>query len=244
MDYLRKYNTATHLYLPLIKRGVVDFAVGADWTPAAGDVKVSIDGGAAANIGTLPTAIAMGNGAIWDFTLSAGETTGKKITVTVADAATKAVEDQSFSVVTFGNASAEYPPDLSDATALGLSRLDAAITSRMATFTLPTNFSSLAITAGGRVAVQSNIVKNVALAKYPFMMTDATTHAPKTGVTVTATRSIDGGAFGACTNAPVEIANGMYSIDLSAADLNGNTITVRFTGTGADDLDVVVVTTP
>ena len=41
--------------------------------------------------------------------------------------------------------------DPTDATAFGISRLDAAITSRMATFTLPTNFSSLAITAGGAV---------------------------------------------------------------------------------------------
>lgn len=41
--------------------------------------------------------------------------------------------------------------DNQDATAGGLSRLDAAISSRMATFTLPTNFSSLVIDANGRV---------------------------------------------------------------------------------------------
>lgn len=41
--------------------------------------------------------------------------------------------------------------DPTDATAFGISRLDAAITSRMATFTLPTNFSSLVIDANGRV---------------------------------------------------------------------------------------------
>lgn len=38
-----------------------------------------------------------------------------------------------------------------DAVALGLSRIDAAISSRMATFTLPTNFSSLAIDVSGDV---------------------------------------------------------------------------------------------
>ncbi len=114
--FLRKYAVATHVYIPIVKRGVVDFAVGADWSPAAGDVKVSIDGGAVANIGTLPTAIASGNGAFWDFTLASGETTGKKITVVVADAATKAVEDQAFVVETYGNASAEHPFDLGTAT--------------------------------------------------------------------------------------------------------------------------------
>jgi hypothetical protein len=97
----------------MIKRGVVDFAVSADWTPAAGDVKVSKDGGAAANIGTLPTAVAMGNGAYWKFVFSDAELSCKRLIVTVADSATKAVEDQAFIVETYGNASAMYPVDLS-----------------------------------------------------------------------------------------------------------------------------------
>lgn len=130
MEFLRKYNTATHVYIPLIKRGVVDFAVSADWTPAAGDVKISKDGGAAANVANLPSAITMGNGAVWDFSLTATETQAAKIVVSIADAATKAVEDQCIAIATFGNASAEYPPDFGDATALGLSRLDAAVSSR------------------------------------------------------------------------------------------------------------------
>jgi hypothetical protein len=72
----------------------------------------------------------MGNGAVWDFSLTATELQAAKIVVTVVDAATKAVEDQCFEIVTFGNASAEYAPDFSDATCLGLSRLDATIGSR------------------------------------------------------------------------------------------------------------------
>lgn len=90
----------------------------------------------------------------------------------------------------------------------------------------------------------SNIKKNQALAKFEFLMTDSTTHAPKTGVTVTATRSIDGGAFGACANAVTELASGIYYIDLAAADLNGNVITLRFTGTASDDRLVTLVTQP
>lgn len=111
--FLRKYGTGTgaDVYIPIIKRAVVDFAVSADWTPAAGDVKISIDGGAAANIGTLPVAVAMGNGAYWKFVFSDAELTGKKMIVTVADSATKAVEDQAFLVETFGHASALYPTD-------------------------------------------------------------------------------------------------------------------------------------
>lgn len=122
-EFLRQYNTATHVYVPMIKRGVVDFAIGADWTPAAGDVKVSKDGGAAANIGTLPAAIAMGNTAYWDFTLANTEVTCKKCIVTVGDSATKAVEDQMFAVITYGNASAEFLVNFVDAVRFGLTAL-------------------------------------------------------------------------------------------------------------------------
>ncbi len=133
MSYDRKYGVATHVYVPIIKRAVVDFAVSADWTPAAGDVKISKDGGAAANVTNLPTAIAMGNTAMWDFSLTATEMQAAKIKVTVADSATKAVEDQFFDIATYGNASAEYPGiDLTDTSALGIGRLDAAISSRLA----------------------------------------------------------------------------------------------------------------
>jgi hypothetical protein len=115
---MRKYNTATvaatHIGIPIIKRAVVDYAVSADWTPASGDVRVSKDGGAWANIATLPTASsAGGNGsaAIWVFQLSAAELQCKTLDVVISDAATKAIEDQFFKVETFGDASAMYPSD-------------------------------------------------------------------------------------------------------------------------------------
>ena len=159
--------------------------------------------------------------------------------------------------------------DNQNATSGGLSRIDAAISSRMASFTLPTNFSALAITAGGAVtagtvsdktgytlagttdanvvsvaAAASNIKKNTALANFMFLMTDSTTHAPKTGVAVTATRSLDGAAFGACANAVSEIGNGWYKINLAAADLNGNNVALRFTGAASDDRNISIVTQP
>jgi len=118
-----KYGVAVHIYKPLIKRGVVDFAVGADWTPAAGDVKISIDGGAPANVTNLPSAITMGNTAMWDFSLTSGELTGKKIRITVADAATKAVEDQFFEIDTYGHASAQKVVDFTDGVRMALSCL-------------------------------------------------------------------------------------------------------------------------
>jgi hypothetical protein len=114
--FLGKYNTARHIYIPIVKRGVVDHAVSADWTPAAGDVKISKDGGAAANVTNLPTAIAMGNSTIWDFSLTSTEMSAAQVMVTVADSATKAVEDTGFIVETYGNASAQHIFDLGTAT--------------------------------------------------------------------------------------------------------------------------------
>jgi len=116
---LRKYATGAgaDVHIPIIKRAVVDFAVGADWTPATGDVKITIDGGATANIATLPVVLAMGNSALWKFVFSNAELTGKKIVVTVADSATKAVEDQCIMIETHGHASAQYVPDFTVALA-------------------------------------------------------------------------------------------------------------------------------
>lgn len=101
----------TAIRIPMIKRGVVDFAVGADWTPASGDVKVLVDGTAAANITNLPSAVASGNGALWEFILTAAELTCKQCEVVIADSATKAVEDNAFIVETFGHASAMWQQD-------------------------------------------------------------------------------------------------------------------------------------
>lgn len=195
--------------------------------------------------------------------------------------------------------------DPTNATTLGLTNLDAAISTRLATTsislssgavtvgtnndksgyaltqTFPTNFSALGITAGGhistvdalttytgntpqtgdvfanlplgfstitiasgRVSTTSNIQKNTAKAGFMFVMTDATTHAPVSGLTVAATRSIDGAAFASCTNAVSGVSNGTYKIDLSAADTNGDHIMLRFTSAGADDLNIEIVTQP
>ncbi len=88
------------------------------------------------------------------------------------------------------------------------------------------------------------VKKNAALSYFAFRMISSADHVtPATGLTVTATRSIDGAAFGACANSVSEIANGWYKINLAAADLNGAVIILRFTATGADDSAGPVVVT-
>lgn len=98
-------------------------------------------------------------------------------------------------------------------------------------------------------AIQADLptrpTKGVALAGFQFRMvlsSDGITGA--TGKTVTATRSLDGGALGACTNAPTELSGGLYTIDLSASDMNGTTVALRFTASGCIDSVITIVTEP
>lgn len=97
--------------------------------------------------------------------------------------------------------------------------------------------------SSGRVTVQSNTVTDVGLNNFEFVMVDSA-GIPRTGLSVTPQRSIDGGAFGAATNSVSEVSSGVYKINLSAADLNGSVITLRFTATGAQDRLITVVMVP
>jgi len=85
--------------------------------------------------------------------------------------------------------------------------------------------------------------KNAAFSNIYVLMVDDTDHVtPKTGLTLTVQRSLDGAAFGAATGTAAEISNGMYQFDATAADMNGDTITFRFSGTSADDTFLTIVT--
>ena len=116
MSELFKYGVAATIYFPLIKAGSNNFAVSGDYTHSSGDVKISKDGGAAATATNAPSAITMGNGAIWKLDLTATEMQAGQIVVTVIDATTKAVEDQAILIQTYGNASALHAFDLDTAT--------------------------------------------------------------------------------------------------------------------------------
>ena len=101
---------------------------------------------------------------------------------------------------------------------------------------LPANFALLSIDGSGYVTEVNvdGIKKNTALNNFEFLMVDATDgYTEETGLTVTAQRSIDGGAFGACANSVTEVGNGIYKINLANTDLNGDVITLRFSATGA-----------
>lgn len=156
MFLLAKYGTQTTFYFPIVKRGVVDLAATADWTPAAGDTKVSKDGGAVANTTNNPAAVTGTGSVLWSLTLTAAELSAGDVTVQIVDSATKAVEDQVIKIYTYGNASAKIPIDLSDTVRLGLTALPAAAASAAGGLpTVGTGANQITLAAGA-VTVGTN----------------------------------------------------------------------------------------
>jgi len=89
----------------------------------------------------------------------------------------------------------------------------------------------------------SGVKKNVALANFEFLMIDSSDHlSPKTGLTITAEISKDGGAFASCTNSASEISDGVYKITITQAEMNADIITLKFTATGADQRTITIKT--
>ena len=109
---------------------------------------------------------------------------------------------------------------------------------------LPANFEQLVVSSTGRVSILTGFTKGVAVPDFSFVMVKPDGVTPATGLTVTATRSIDGAAFAACANAVSELGNGYYLINLASSDLNGGVISLRFTATGAVNRDITVRTDP
>lgn len=197
--------------------GLVDQAntkvLKANPTIASGDFKISKDGGAFANLTNLPT-VTPASGTAVKLDLTSTETNADNIVITCIDAAGAEWCDQFINLQT----SARQIDDLAYPATSG---------------------RSITVDASGNVALASVLKKNQALSAFEFMMTDSTTHNPVTGKTCTVVRSIDGGAFSAGTiGAVTEMSNGYYKVDLPAADMNGNVVTLRITASGCDELPV------
>lgn len=201
MQFIRKYGTAAKVRIPVVKASSADFAVSGDWTPATGDVKISKDGGNVANITTLPVAV----GALWEFAISATEMQAAEITIQVVDAATKAVQDQAVSIITFGNASAALQIDWSDSVRAGLTALpNVASGSAGAIPTTGTGANQISVTSGGVdiQTIKTNPVVNGGTITFPSNATVAST----------------GGAVGSVTGA-VGSVTGLTASDVGAIKL-------------------------
>ena len=213
-----KKNTAFVFYVGLVDQTNTKLLKSSP-TIAAGDFKISKDGGSFSNLTTLPVVTPASSTAV-QISLSATEMNADNVVITCIDAAGNEWCDQLINLQT----TARQIDDLAYPATSGRPVL---------------------VDASGNVSLNSVLKKNTALSAFEFLMTDSTNHNPATGQTVSATRSIDGGTFGAGTLGSVtEVGNGIYKIDLPAADLNGNVVTVRFTATGCDDLNVTFTLEP
>ena len=93
------------------------------------------------------------------------------------------------------------------------------------------------ITAG-----QLFIKRNSTMPGFSFLMTDTSTHGPKTGLTVLGQYSLTGGAFGNMASGASEIGSGWYKIDIAAGELNAPICSFRLTAGDADDRCVTFIT--
>lgn len=109
MFLLVPYGVQTTINHPMIIRGLVDLAGQADWTPAAGDIRISKDGAATAESVNL-SACGVAPEVHWTLTLTASELTSKETIVQIVDLTNpKAIEDQFILIYTYGNAAAKIP---------------------------------------------------------------------------------------------------------------------------------------
>lgn len=92
--------------------------------------------------------------------------------------------------------------------------------------------------------LRATFQRNTAISNIEFLMIDSVDDiSPKTGLTVTGQRSIDGGAFAAVSGTISEVGSGIYQFDALAADTNGGVITYKFSSTGANDTFITMHTT-
>lgn len=88
-----------------------------------------------------------------------------------------------------------------------------------------------------------SVKKNVDIDNFYFVMLDATTGAPVSGLTVAASRKLDSDA--AWTNMAETIHDvgfGVYRMDIVAAHTNGNSGVWRFVASGAQDIAITFLT--
>jgi hypothetical protein len=229
-------------------------------TLAADDFKVSKDGGALNELSTTPTVTPAG-GRMVKITLSAAEMTADNVTVVCSDNAgaewcdlliniqtsaaqvddlvrsttpanTLDVEAGGCAGVDWGNVAGTGSSVVLSKTTVNEVNSDVGIKQASADKVWLSVARSLTTVVG--------VQKNTGLNGFVFPMRDETTKALKTGLAVTAKRSLDGGAFGACMNGVSEIGLGFYAIDLHKTDLAGDVVALLFTAAGAEPTTLTI----
>lgn len=107
----------------------------------------------------------------------------------------------------------------------------------------PNSVTVIGQNSAGLIVVTSAPKKNVALPNFEFVMVLASDHVTgATGLSITSQRSRDAEALGATDNTATEVSDGIYRINLSADDMNGDQVTLRFSAATADDRIITIIT--
>ena len=220
MEFEREYGVACTVEVPMLKAASDDFALGADWTPAAGDVKLIKDGVSPTNVATLPAVLASGNGATWQYALSATEMQVARSVLTIVDAGTKVVKDQQINIRTYGHPSAQDPRDVE------LAGIASAATANDVTLAATTNFGANYL-PGKRIQVVGTT-----LGTRPQDRVIASTSYAAGAYTVTFDRALDTAPTGTIT---YKVWRTIGPVTTANMDANGR-VQVQV-GTGAGQLD-------
>ena len=88
------------LIFTMVDAGTTNLASTGDWTPAAADARVSLDGASATQCTNTVAVVPGTNSVLWSLALTTAEMSGTLMGVQIKDAATKAVEDNVLLVTT------------------------------------------------------------------------------------------------------------------------------------------------
>jgi len=137
----------------------------------------------------------------------------------------------------------DYDPPTKAELDSGLAGLNDLAQSDILADSTPFNGANIAAIKEKTDNLPSGIPKNVALSNFAFFMVDSSDHVtPKTGLTITATISKDGGAFASCSNSATELSSGVYLIDITQTEMNADVITLKFTASGSDQRTITIKT--
>ena len=94
------------------------------------------------------------------------------------------------------------------------------------------------------IYIPESFGRNVAFDNFKFVLRLSADHiTPAVGIISTvAQRSLDSGSFALCANSVIEIGNGVYRINLTAGDLDGDSIMLYFSALNCDPVFISIKT--